>query len=328
MRHSKFLAAIIASVLVFPALVPASAIYYAKENRVCGVDGKNYPSQYLAESRGVDVSYDFPCEFPKTENGLYERSETIETASMLLDFYDGQNKDLMIVRNNSDQRDYFVEQESSSLEDLKDFLPGDQLQINGVINKNTGLISAGIIKNLSLESVDGDAFICKLESLDSTSINCSESGSEGNFNILATTRIIAGLKNPGTLNDLRVGDILNIRRDKEGNVKTLLLRESGKTLFVRSHVFRVQAWVSARGETDDSLLLKAKNIPESIQAFGLNPNNDLTLYLKPDTKLVKKYFGRIKTIDIQPGHELDVYGRISDDGQLYAMTIKDLSLWR
>lgn len=306
----KILFIIISLLLISPALVPVFSIFTAKETRVCGVDKKNYPSISEAKKLGVEISYDFPCEYPESEEALFERYKNIEMTGMLLDFLVNKSYIQLFIRDNFDQQEYLGFFNDKRFDD---YFPGDQLRINGRINKNTQVIAIDKITNIS--AGDFISFECLLKEIDEDRLQCEENGNVHSFLYNNDTKIVAGFINPATINDLRVNDKLKIRIDSQGNIKTLIVKKRGDLEFLKSHVFILNGVIKEINNQENYLLIESEDLVKKV-------------IINDKTRLVKKYFGKFNLNNFKTGDDLYIIGRTNDGKNFEAITIKNNSVWK
>jgi len=306
----KTLFILISLLLISPALVPVFSIFTADETRVCGIDNTNYPSTREAEKSGIEVSYNFPCEFPKSEDSLFERTEDFEFTGMLLDFFNDTDKTQLFIRDNFDKQEYLVLSTTSS----NKYLPGDQIKISGQINKNTRVIMASTINNLSAKDlIVFDCFLKDIDKVNST-IDCRESDTTHTFNFKDDARLVAGLKNPASLEDLQINDEMRVRIDEFGNIKIGITKKRGNTDFFVNNINILKGVIREINTSENYLILDSD---DSLIKLNINP----------DTLLVQKYFGKLSFSILNIGDDLYIVAKkVNND--FSAITIKNNSIWK
>ncbi len=292
-------------------MVPVFFIFTANETRVCGIDNNNYPSVAEAEKSGIEISYNFPCEFPESEESLFERKEYFEFTGMLLDFFAEPKQSQLFIRDNFNGKEYLVLSDA----DQGYYLPGDQIKITGQINKNTQIIDASTVNNLSAK--DSIVFDCSLKDINSlnSTIDCIESNTSHTFNFRDDTKLVAGLQNHAKLDDLHINDEMRVRIDELGNIKMAIVKNRGGTNFFINQINVLKGAIHGTDVKENYFILKKDDL---LIKININTN----------TRLVKKYFGKLNINNFKIGDDLYIVGKANDDGSFKAITIKNNSVWR
>lgn len=318
------------------------------DDQVCGVDGINYNSADAAEEAGIEVSYEFSCVNPTSEEGLYEEENDINFAGMLVEVGSTDIPTTLIIRDNSDNSDYTVEvtedtilgQKRDQTTNLSDWIPGDQIRVIGKKNENTGTVEATILVNLSIKLTinnGANGWITNINK-DAKTITYQWANKEHTFAYGDDTRFVSGLTNPAAVDDLAVNDRIRarllIRSGEISLAKIIVVLRRGSDLFMKIRTFRPNATL---------VRLDSAIVPTTIQVkieatAGLRANdvNNLigiegalvTVNVTEDTKLVRKYFGRVTLDEFSIGDKLHIVGRVNDDGTIDAKMIKDNSIWK
>ncbi len=344
----KTLSFLLALAMVVPLLAPVAGVKAADTTKVCGVDGQTYDSAEAAEAAGVDVSYEFACVNPTSEEGLYEATSDVNFAGMLVEIGSTDIPTTIIVRRNSDQTDFTIEVTSDTIlgqrrdqtTQLSDWIPGDQIRVIGKKNENTETITATILVNLSIvirSNRGANGWITAIDK-EAKTITYQWMNKEHIFAYNDNTRFVAGLKNPATVDDLQIGDRIRARLLlRQGDIplaKIVVVLRRGPNLFMKIRTFRPNATL---------VRLDSTIIPTTIQVRidrtpGLRANdvNNLigtegtlvTVNVTEDTKIVRKYFGRTTLDEFSVGDRLHIVGRVNDDGTVDAKLIKNNSIWK
>jgi len=325
----KFKYFILSFILIIPALIPVFFIFTADETRVCGVDDRNYPNANWAKKLDIEVSYDFPCEFPSEETGLFERKEQFEFTGMLLDFFSDNDSAQVLIKNNFDEQNYFANINGVDTIDINQYLPGDQLRIHGVINKNTETILIDNLINLSLEVGGQETINCHIIPTEYSSrvIGCLNDQERLILSYDKNTRFVSGLKNPASMSDFELDDNVRIRIDEDKKIKILVLTKRGNLKYLKNHIFEVEAKLLSIDF--GSINVRLNNFPNSINDVSFDKNNlNIKLKTSNNTKVIRKYFGKMKTENFKNGDNLYIIAKINDNGIFEAITIKNNSVWK
>jgi hypothetical protein len=318
-NSQKFFPIFLSFLLLLPPLIPVSAIKFAKESRVCGIDGQTYPSLDFAEKNKISLSYDFPCQEPPSEYSLYERKTKVTIVGSLLDFYSDTSRTLLLVKNNRDQNLLPVSF-SGNAELSEILLPGDQISVSGLLNKNTGLIEAETIKDLSAFGLYDTE--CRLTRLANDSLECDTPDSSLIFSFSRNTRVITGLKNSSDTSDLASDDILRIRyslQNKEAGI--IILKKRGESVYLKNHLFISEAnFISLEGA---SLIVDIPFSPPEIDWLDLSGQKSIS---NKDSVSVRKYYGLLDFHRYQGGDNLKIIAQVNDGGEIKALNIKNESI--
>ena len=336
----------LAIMFIVPLASPALA-----ESQVCGMDGETYASGTAAEEAGTDISYDFACTSPTTEEGLYEETEDYNFAGMLKEVGSTDIPTTLVISRNSDGVDFTIEvnedtvlgQRRDQYTHLSDWIPGDQIRVIGKKNTNTENIEATILVNLSIKVNTNHAangWITAVDN-DGKTITYQWDNREFTFAYDDDTKFVVGLKNPASAEDLVVGDRIRARllmrqcftTPCESMAKIVVVLRRGEDLYMKIRTFRPNATLvrldssivptTIQVRIDPTKGLKANDVNNLIGTEGVL----VTVNINEDTKIVRKYFGRTTLSEFSVGDKLFIVGRVNDDGTVDAKVIKNNSIW-
>ena len=225
--------------------------------------------------------------------------------------------------------------------DLNDWIAGDQLTYQATENTNSGSIDATKIKNRSLSrSQRGkNGWITAIRPAEQK-IDVTWQGATYTLN-LTSAKIVAGVKNPATINDLKVGDRIRGRvvEDNDGNAKTwdakiVVVLRRGNTLFMRVTRWVVPGKIVEMDENPTVPTTILMEISESkfYQKGDVNnlvgaPGEQKEVYIDENTKLRRRYFGRSLIGEFSEGDIIQVIGRLNETtGKLEAQFIRDTNI--
>jgi len=307
---------------------------------VCGVDGITYASEIAATTAGVAISYTGACTVVTSETTLSEDTVAMNFAGVLIEIGTTELPTTIIVENNDTKVHYTVEALATTFIqpiNLSYWIPGDQIRVVGTLNENTQTISATSLSNLSFIANQYDGFNGWITAIDTNASTFTYSWENKMYTVKvsSSTRIVAGLKNPATLADLKVGDRVRGRVfENTTEAKIVVVLRRGENLFMKIRTFVPNV---------ELVRLSSTVVPTTIQVKilktpGLKKNdvNNLigtegaliTVNVTEDTILTRKYFGRTTLAEFQPGDHLRIVGRVNDDGTVDAKLIKDNSIWQ
>ncbi len=318
-------------------------------SEVCGVDGNTYASEAEALAADVEVAYAGECKVVSSEVGLTEAKQPINFAGVLIEIGTTELPTTIIVADNKTKVHYTVEVESSTIlgksnfgfTSLSDWIPGDQIRVIGELNKNTNTVTAQTLINLSFlprkfRGING--WITNIDK-EQGKITYTWMQKERTVRVTDRTKIVAGLKNPATLDDLQIGDRIRGRTFVSGSegdpeAKIIVVLRRGKNLFMKIRTFIPKVELVRINSTVVPTTLQVKILPTP--TLRKNDVNNLigtegtlvTVNVTEDTILVRKYFGRTTLAEFTPGDVLHIVGRVNDDGTVDAKLIKNESIWQ
>ncbi|MBD3247769.1 hypothetical protein GF382_00580 [Candidatus Falkowbacteria bacterium] len=343
MLKKIFVSFLALSMSLTSAILPIGA---ASADQVCGMDNITYTSAEAAEEAGVDVSYDFACVDPASEDGLYEAKSDVNFAGMLIEIGTTELPTTIIVRRNSDQKDFTVEvdadttlgQNRSQATELSDWIPGDQIRVRGQLNENKDTVEASMLANASMSLSLNRGINGWITAIDkeAKSITYQWMNREYDFSYDDNTKFVAGVKNPASVDDLEVNDRIRGRLlDTTGDdlAKIVVVLRRGSSLFMKLRTFRPNATLVRMDSTivpttiqvrvDDTPGLRANDVNNLVGTEGTL----VTVNITEDTKIVRKYFGECKLDEFSIGDSLHIVGRANDDGTVDAKVLKNNSIW-
>jgi hypothetical protein len=333
MNRAK-VAIIISFFLIIPAAIPLAFFFFAPDFRVCGTDNITYPSETEAIKRNIEISYFFPCQFPSSEKGLYERTEDIKITGQVIDFTENDFEMMVWLKENSSQK-YYLASYFNDTKKPANFLPGDQVMISGKLNENTKLISINDYQNLSLDNNSLNNSRCEIVKIDinNDSIDCKTVDNNDIFTltISAQTRIVSGLINPAQINDLKINDIIVARLNNKNQANLILVAKRGSLIYLKNHYFISKArFISLESSsTENYANIELESFPPTVDWAQENfDKNIIKIKILDNTILVKKYYGKIAPDLFEQNNELLIAGKINDDYSVEAITIKNNSIWR
>ncbi|MDO9399456.1 MAG: DUF5666 domain-containing protein [bacterium] len=230
---------------------------------------------------------------------------------------------------------------SGSKADLSDWISGDQITFTAKKFLNSGALQAKKIINRSFKSgqkgVNG--WIKEIR------INKNEVDVNVDKNIytlnLAEAKIAAGIKNPATINDLKVGDRIRARviDDKDKNpatwkAKIIVVLRRGDNLFMRITHYVIPAKIISI-PTDLSLptVIEAEVLPSKFYQKGdVNnlvgiPGTRIYININDNTKLVRRFFGKSLLSEMSVGDTINVVGRLDEKNAKLKAIENELELY-
>lgn len=160
---------------------------------------------------------------------------------------------------------------------------------------------------------------------------------------LTNANMVAGLKNPATINDLQINDRIRARvtDDNDGNKSTwntsiLVVLRRGTTLFMRVTRWVIPATITMIPQnlavpiTIEATVNQSKSYEKNDvnNLIGV-PGTKISIDINADTMLVRRYYGKALLNELSEGDTIRVIGRRDEaTGHLVARVIKDDSIQR
>lgn len=235
----------------------------------------------------------------------------------------------------------------SQASDLSDWIAGDNLSLTLIKNKNSGEITAKKIRNRAMRNFQKgkNGWITAIRA-DKNEIDVKWSNNIFTLKVDDKTKIVAGVKNPAGISDLKVGDRVRCRveDDKDGNINTwnakiIVVLRRGSALFMR--VTRVIVPAEIINLPDDTatstfpITITVKILDNKFYQKGdVNnligkPGDTLLVDITKDTRLVRKYWGKCLLGEFSEGDKVIIVGRLDDTtNHLVAELIKNNSIQR
>ncbi len=342
----KFMFSFLAFSLIMSSFLMAPLV--KAEGEVCGVDNVTYKSAEAMEAAEVDVSYEFACTTVTDESKLYEEKSDINFAGMLIEIGSTDIPTNIIVRDNTTNHDYTINvtvdtvlgQRRDQSTNLANWIPGDQIRVIGKKNENTEDIEATILVNLSIairSNKGANGWITNIDK-DAKAITYQWANVEHTFIYDENTKFVVGLKNPASVDDLEINDRIRgrllTRSGETPLAKIVIVLRRGSDLFMKIRTFtpvvtlvRLDSTIvptTIQVRMDKTPGLRANDVNNLIGTEGAL----ITVNITEDTKIVRKYFGRITLDEFSVGDKLRIVGRVNDDGTVDAKVVKDNSIWK
>jgi len=225
---------------------------------------------------------------------------------------------------------------------LDEWIAGDPLVVKGIKNNNSGEIVASQITNKAMNqhhrAING--WIKEIRKSENE-VDVSWANKVYTLN-LKDAKIVAGLKNPATIEDLQAGDRIRARvtDDQDGNNLTwdasiLVVLRRGETLFMRVTRWVVPAEIVELPD-DCSVLPATLTVKILTNRFfekgDVNnligePGDTLEVTVSDTTQFRRRYFGNSLLCEFAEGDHVNILGRLNEEtGQLDATIIKNNSI--
>jgi Cu/Ag efflux protein CusF len=157
----------------------------------------------------------------------------------------------------------------------------------------------------------------------------------------SSAKMVAGVKNPATLADFKIGDRVRARvvADTDGNPLTwnaqiMVVLRRGNDLFMRVTRWVVKGTITMIPEELGSpITIEVKIMPSDFfQANDVNntlgaPGKIIKVDITPETKLFRRFLGKAYLKEFSEGDEINIIGRVDESsGHLVAKFIQNKSV--
>jgi len=239
--------------------------------------------------------------------------------------------------------DTLIQEGDGSQADLSDWIAGDQITFWAERFKNSGQLVANRIRNHSFKRwhFGKNGWITAIRPDE------NEMDVEWNNNIftldVSEARMVAGLKNPATINDFEVGDRIRARVKEDGDknpstwdAEIVVVLRRGKDLFMRVTRWVVLGRIVAMPDdltlptTIDVEVLPTKFFEKGdVNNLIGEPGTIIQVDINEDTKLVRRFFGKAMLKEFSEGDQVRIIGRRDENtGHLAARFMKNNNIQR
>ncbi len=282
----------------------------------------------------------------KASESESESTSPISFSGQLIELSSTTAPTTIIVRKNpaGEFADYTVDIDTSTAfgtnaantTSMDDWITGDGMSVVGTLNNNTGVVTADTVVNASLNPQNMRGLNGWISSIGDDSISVQWNGREHNVNVIPTTKMVVGRKNPAAITDFTVGDRVRIRLDKgTENARIIIVLRRGNENFLKARTRGFWAEVtdidetdSASGKIDATLLSNPHLRSGDVNNMVGNEGDSIDINYDENTKFVRKFMGSSEISEFQIGDKLFIVGRVSDEGEIDARLIKDNSMWK
>ena len=349
MKH-KFIINSLFSLLAFSLLLPLPLMSFAAEG--IGTVGdvatvNDVSTEVTATDIGLSES--------QVNSAVEEETEVVSKTGTLIEIGNTTAENTTIIIRTTDEKgeteDQTVEvdtstslkDESYKKADLSDWIAGDQITYTADHYTNSGAIVANNLKNRSFKGYHKgkNGWITALRP-DQNEMDVTWNSKVFTLNT-SDARMVAGLKNPATLDDFEVDDRVRARvvEDGDGNsstwdAKIVVVLRRGSDLFMRVTRWVVSAEIvkipeditlptTIEVEVSPSKFFEEGDVNNLIGAPGTILSVDIT----EKTNLRRRYMGKAFLKEFSEGDSIRIIGRRDENtGYLAAKFIKNNSIQR
>ncbi len=224
---------------------------------------------------------------------------------------------------------------------MSDWITGDTLHVKGTKNENTGVVTADVIVNGSLnpEKYHGlNGWITAVDTDDST-MTVQWEGVEHVVNVTSNTHMVVPPVNPAALTDFQISDRVRLRliedSDVENEARIIVALRRGDEIFLKARTRGFGAELTDLDDNGDGTGSLSVTLTENPHLRADDVNNlvgeagdELVITYDEHTNFVRKFNGEATVDEFVPGDALFIVGRVNDDGTIEARLVKDTSMWR
>lgn len=229
---------------------------------------------------------------------------------------------------------------------MDEWITGDFLSLTGVLNENTDIVTAGVIRNLSINDFRHrglNGWISAID-LEASTMTVDWRGESHVVTVTDATRMVVPPTNPAALSDFEVGDRVRLRLNKkdclildgpcsdpnEAAIIVALRRGNEIFLKARTRSFRANLEEIVVDDQRMTVRLAANDHLRKDDVNNLVGITDelVTITWDDHTKIVRRFFGKATPDELVPGDNLQIVGRVGDDGIIHARMVKDNSIFR
>lgn len=229
--------------------------------------------------------------------------------------------------------------ENGKTADLSDWIAGDQIRFQAQLFENSEQLVATHVWNMSAKArhkgINGWITAIRTEAQE---IDVEWLGRIFTLQ-LDDARLVAGVKNPATIDDFAVGDRIRARvvADADGSDLTwdaeiVVVLRRGESLFMRVTRWVVPGVIVSLPEDTDTLPVEIQvevldNLfyePGDVNNKIGQPGDIITVRITEDTKLVRRFLGQADLSEFSEGDVIRILGRTDDaDDVLVANVVKN-----
>lgn len=233
--------------------------------------------------------------------------------------------------------------EDGGKSDLSDWIAGDTLKFTATKNQNSGELNAEKIKNRAMRKIHkGINGWIKTINVNAGTIDVEWGKQIFTLNV-KNAKMVAGVKNPATINDLKVGDRIRVRVEDDGDknpatwkVDILVVLRRGNSLFMRITRWVVPAKiVSMPEDISSSTTITVEILPSKFYQQGdVNnligaPGTQVEVDITNTTALRRRFLGKCFVQEFSEADNLQIIGRLNEaTGHLDAKMIKNNTIQR
>jgi len=234
--------------------------------------------------------------------------------------------------------------EDGEKNDLSYWIAGDVLKFKAKKNLNSGELIASQIRNRAMRKIHkGKNGWIKEIRTEENEIDVTWANKIFTLN-LNEARMVAGLKNPASITDLKVDDRIRARvvEDNDGNdttwnAKIVVVLRRGQTLFMRvtrwvvpGQIISIPDDINANPTTITVEILPSKFFQKGdVNNLIGAPGKQLEINITKNTDLRRKFLGKCFLNEFSEGDNILIIGRLNEEtGHLDAKAIKNNTIQR
>ena len=218
---------------------------------------------------------------------------------------------------------------------MTDWITGDWLRVKGEINENTGVVTADVVVNTSIDLSHHRGLNGWITEIGDDSLTIQWNGVEHEVNVTSSTRMVVPPTNPAALTDFQVGDRVRLRLEKDSdNARIIVALRRGDEIFLKARTRPFSAELQDVDDNGDGTGTLTVTLAANPHLRSGDVNNligdegdELTVTYDENTRFVRRFNGEATVDEFVEGDLLFVVGRVNDDGTISARLVKDSNIW-
>jgi hypothetical protein len=216
---------------------------------------------------------------------------------------------------------------------MSSWITGDTVKIEGVLNENTGVITARSAEDQSLDEVRQRGLNGWIKEInkDRSTLTLTWGTETYTLQVTSATRMVVPPINPATLSDFQVGDRVRVRTngDRTQALIIVALRRADE-LFLKARTREFKGVLVENVFRKQSMTIKLAG-NEHLRSDDVNnlvgiEGESVTVTWDENTKFKCKRSGDCVVERMVAGDGMQIVGRVNDDGTILARLVKDRDL--
>lgn len=223
---------------------------------------------------------------------------------------------------------------------MDDWITGDTLHVIGTLDENTGVVTAAVIVNSSMNPaayLGLNGWITSIDTSAST-MTVQWNNVDHVVHVTSNTHMVVPPTNPAGLGDFKIGDRVRVRLIKgssvENEARIIVALRRGDQIFLKARTRGFNAQLDSISENSDgtgTLTMTLLSNPD-LRSGDVNnligvEGDQVTVNYDSNTDFVRRFNGKTDASELVEGDSLFVVGRKNDDGTIGARLIKDVNIW-
>lgn len=219
---------------------------------------------------------------------------------------------------------------------MTDWITGDWLRVKGEINENTGVVTADVVVNTSIDLSHHRGLNGWITEVGDDSLTIQWNGEEHEVNVTSSTRMVVPPINPAAISDFQVGDRVRLRLEKDSDdARIIVALRRGNEIFLKARTRPFSAElqdVDDNGDGTGTLTVTLVANPHlrsgDVNNLVGDEGDELEVTYDENTNFVRRFNGEADVDEFVEGDLLFIVGRVNDDGTVSARLVKDNNIWQ